>query len=67
MDRIERETFQKIFTEEKENLKKIENISDMHKTRVALTKSVYRLLETRVIYNNWKRMHGIPMKRKIRS
>lgn len=67
MDRIERETFQKIFTEEKENLKKIENISDMQKTRVALTKSVYRLLETRVIYNNWKRMHGIPMKRKIRS
>lgn len=67
MDRIERETFQKIFTEEKENLKKIENISDIQKTRVALTKSVYRLLETRVIYNNWKRMHGIPMKRKIRS
>lgn len=67
MDRIERETFQKIFTEEKENLKKIENISDMQRTMAASTKSVYRLLETRVIYNNWKRMHGIPMKRRIRS
>lgn len=66
MDKIERETFQKIYTEEKENLKNIEDMSDVQRMMIASTRSVYRLLDTRVIYNNWKRMHGIPMKRRIK-